>query len=300
MITYRGLDELTLGESHGDFGLALGVFDGFHLGHQAVINAARGCGRVGVLTFSPHPAEVLAPGKAPRQIIGSLAHQKLILTTLQVDFFVIVEFTHEFSMISGPEFAQALLATGAKQLVAGHDWSFGKGRSGNIHLLKKWARDITVTAVDPVLIKGERASSSLIRSALSTEDLPKATHLLGRPYSVYGPVCRGKQLGRTIGFPTANVEVLDELLPPNGVYAISANWNGEWVPGVANVGVRPTVDDSTHRTLEVHLFSDHVPDHYDWMVEVQFKRKIREEQKFNGIDELKVQIALDITDARSF
>lgn len=300
VITYRGLGELKAGESGSEFGLALGVFDGFHLGHQAVIDAARGAGRVGVLTFDPPPVEILAPGrKAPRKIIGSLAHQERVLAELKVDFLVVVEFTREFAAVSGREFADELAATGVKRLAAGHDWSFGKGRSGNVDLLDEWVEGIEVFKVEPVCAGEERISSSSIRVALEEGDLEKAARLLGREYYVFGEVQQGKQLGRTLGFPTANVAVAEELLPANGVYAVTARWENHQVSGVANVGTRPTVDASMKRNLEVHLFSNDVPDAYGWMLEVGFTRKIRAEKKFNGIDELKAQIIADIAAAKS-
>lgn len=298
---YRGLQGLTKGEYGKDFGLALGVFDGVHLGHQAVIDAARGVGRIGVLSFDPHPVEVLAPGKAPRKIIASLAHQERILKDIGVDFLVVVEFTREFANVAGRDFAENLFATGARKLAAGHDWSFGKNRSGSIDLLKEWADGadgVEVVKVDPLAAGGERISSSRIRAALQKGDLKKAADLLGRNYSVYGKVKQGKQLGRQLGFPTANVEVVEDFLPANGVYAIFAKWSGEWIPGVANVGTRPTVDDSMRRSLEVHLFSEKVPDDYGWMLEVGFQRKIRDERKFDGIEDLKAQIAKDSAEAR--
>ena len=151
-----------------------------------------------------------------------------------------------------------------------------------------------VVGVEPVLRDGERISSTKIREALKSQDLATAAFLLGRYYSVYGEVKQGRQLGRQLGFPTANVAVPHEQLPPNGVYVVQARCKGEWVKGVANVGVRPTVDDSNRRSLEVHLFSEDVPDAYGWFLEVGFCEKIRDEMKFSGIDALKEQIARDI------
>ncbi|MGJ8695700.1 MAG: riboflavin biosynthesis protein RibF [Verrucomicrobiaceae bacterium] len=296
MPIYRSLDELA--EAESDFGLALGVFDGLHLGHQAVIEAARGCGRTGLLTFDPHPVQVLAPERAPRRILTSLEHQERILASLGVDFLTVIEFTREFAAIPAEDFARALYATGVSRLAAGHDWTFGRGRLGSIDLLKEWAEGVVVEKVEPVLLRGERISSTRIRVALAEGDLARTAALLGRPYSVYGEVKEGRQLGRTLGFPTANVAVAHEQLPPNGVYAIEGRWNGDWVKGVANVGTRPTVDESARRSLEVHLFSDEVPDAYGWFLEVGFERKIREEKKFVGIEELKSQIARDVEEAK--
>ncbi len=288
-----------MAQHESDFGLALGVFDGLHRGHQAVIEAAHGCARTGLLTFDPHPVQVLAPDRAPRRILTSLAHQELILEALGVDFLCVVEFTKDFAAIPAEDFAQDLANTGVGRLAAGHDWTFGIGRSGDVAKLAQWLAPLPVSVVEPVLHAGQRISSTLIRKALADDDLASAATFLGRPYSVYGEVRQGRQLGRQLGFPTANVSVTQERLPPNGVYQIEARWQGEWVKGVANVGVRPTVDDSPRRSLEAHLFSEIVPDSYGWQVEIGFIEKIREEKKFAGIEELKAQIALDIARARA-
>ena len=281
------------------FGLALGVFDGYHLGHQAVIDAARGSGLTGVLTFDPHPAEIFAPDKAPQRVLGSIAHQMAVLEELEVDFLVVLEFSREFAEIPAEKFAQMLTATGVSRLSAGYDWSFGKGRAGNIARLQEWAPGVDVVQVEALLHDGSPISSTRVRDALSSEDLARAEELLGRPYSVRGEVQRGRQLGRQLGFPTANVSTHESYLPANGVYAISGKKDGEWISGVANVGVRPTVDDSPKRSLEVHLFSDDIPQEYGWELEVAFLEKIREEKKFHDIDQLKAQIVQDIVAAKS-
>jgi len=292
---YSSLTELS--ESESDFGLALGVFDGVHLGHQAVIDSARGCGSVGVLTFDPHPVQVLAPGRAPRRILANLEHKKRILEGMGVDFMVVIEFTLEFAKRDAIDFGRELLGCGVVRLSAGEDWSFGKGRSGNMTRLAEWgkAAGIEVIAVEAVEMGGGRISSTRIRECLKNDDLEGAARLLGRPYSVFGEVVAGKQLGRTMGVPTANVVVDGEQLPPDGVYRVEGNG----IPGVANVGTRPTVDDSGRRSLEVHLFSDEVADSYGWWLEVGFLAKIREEKKFGSLDELKAQIHEDIAHARN-
>ncbi|YCM44450.1 riboflavin biosynthesis protein RibF [Verrucomicrobiaceae bacterium 227] len=294
MHIYSSLAELA--ESESGFGLALGVFDGVHLGHQAVIEAARGFGKVGVLTFDPHPVQVLAPGRAPRRILANLEHKKRILDAMGLDFMVVMEFTKEFAGREARDFGQELLACGAVRLSAGEDWSFGKARSGNMTLLAEWGRDagVEVAAVKAVSLEGGRISSTRIRACLQNDDLGGASRLLGRPYSVFGEVVKGRQLGRTIGVPTANVAVSEEQLPPNGVYRIEGNG----IAGVANIGTRPTVDDSGRRSLEVHLFSDEVPDSYGWWLEVGFLAKIRDERKFASIEELKAQIFEDIAHAK--
>lgn len=294
MQVFHDPSELT--QIEGGFGMALGVFDGVHLGHQAVLDAARGFGKLGVLTFDPHPVQILAPDRAPRRILSGLEHKKLILERLDVDFMVVVNFTREFAAREALDFAGELFASGVKRLSAGSDWSFGKGREGTMARLADWGKDegVEVMEVGAVKLGGTRISSTRIRECLVQNDLEGAASLLGRPYSVLGEVVKGKQLGRTIGFPTANVAVLDEQLPPNGVYVVEGNG----IRGVANIGTRPTVDESSRRSLEVHLFSSEIPMEYGWQLELGFLRKIREEQKFDSIEDLKEQIGRDVAEAK--
>lgn len=294
MQVFNGLGDLSARDL--SFGLALGVFDGVHLGHQAVLDAARGEDRVGVLTFEPHPVQVLAPDRAPRRILSNLEHKKRILTSLGVDYLVVINFTRDFANQEARQFANELFATGVRKLSAGEDWTFGRGRKGNIDRLREWGNEagIKVAQVGAVTLRGERISSTRIRKCLMEEDLEGAAAMLGRPYSVFGEVVQGKQLGRTIGFPTANVAVADEQLPPNGVYLVEGNG----IRGVANIGTRPTVDDSARRSLEVHLFAEEIPMEYGWELEVGFLTKIRDEQKFASVEELQKQIARDVEEAR--
>jgi riboflavin kinase/FMN adenylyltransferase len=290
----HGLKELS--EFDRSFGLALGVFDGIHLGHQAVIEAARGAGALGVLTFDPHPVEVLAPNHAPRRVLSSLDQKERILSGLGVDFLVIIKFSQKFAAREARKFADDLFATGVKKLSAGDDWSFGRGREGNMQRLREWGNEsgVDVLEISAILQDGLRISSTRIRKCLQEEDLDSVATMLGRHYSVLGKVIRGRQLGRTIGFPTANVVVADEVLPPNGVYVVEGNG----IPGVANIGTRPTVDDGRGRSLEVHLFSDDLPMDYGWELEVGFLRKIRDEKKFQSLEELRKQIEFDVQNAQ--
>ena len=294
MQVLHGLKELS--EFDRSFGLALGVFDGIHLGHQAVIEAARGAGALGVLTFDPHPVEVLAPNHAPRRVLSSLDQKERILSGLGVDFLVIIKFSTEFAAREARKFADDLFATGVKKLSAGDDWSFGRGREGNMQRLREWGNEsgVDVLEISAILQDGLRISSTRIRKCLQEEDLDSVATMLGRHYSVLGKVIRGRQLGRTIGFPTANVVVADEVLPPNGVYVVEGNG----IPGVANIGTRPTVDDGRGRSLEVHLFSDDLPMDYGWELEVGFLRKIRDEKKFQSLEELRKQIEFDVQNAQ--
>ena len=294
MQVLHGLKELS--EFDRSFGLALGVFDGIHLGHQAVIEAARGAGALGVLTFDPHPVEVLAPNHAPRRVLSSLDQKERILSGLGVDFLVIIKFSPEFAAREARKFADDLFATGVKKLSAGDDWSFGRGREGNMQRLREWGNEsgVDVLEISAILQDGLRISSTRIRKCLQEEDLDSVATMLGRHYSVLGKVIRGRQLGRTIGFPTANVVVADEVLPPNGVYVVEGNG----IPGVANIGTRPTVDDGRGRSLEVHLFSDDLPMDYGWELEVGFLRKIRDEKKFQSLEELRKLIEFDVQNAQ--
>lgn len=298
MKVYQSLEELS--QAGLSFGLALGVFDGVHLGHQAVIDAARGLDLVGVLTFEPHPVQVLAPSHAPRRILASRAHKEKVLASIGVDFMVVINFTHEFSKVKAADFARDLCQCGARKLAAGEDWVFGKNRAGDMTKLAEWGKEyeVEVVSVLDVKIDGERISSTRIRHCLREGALEEVASMLGRPYSVSGEVVKGRQLGREIGFPTANVEVAEEQLPPNGVYRIRGVVDGEMLDGVANIGTRPTVDNTSKRSLEVHLFSDGIPQKYGWSIEVGFVEKIREERRFESLEELTEQISKDVAVAK--
>lgn len=278
-------------------GLALGVFDGFHLGHQAVIDAARGLEKVGVLSFEPHPAQVLSPERTPKRIITSFEHQKKILGDLAVDFLVIVEFTPEFAAREGRCFAEQVFSTGVKKLAAGEDWRFGKNRAGHMSSLAAWGQEagVEVVSVEKRELGGDRISSSRIRLALAEGDIHAVAECLGRPYSVFGRVEKGQKIGRKLGFPTANVIISTaQQLLPSGVYLVEGNG----IKGVANLGRKPTVVPEGEISLEVHLFSDEIPMSYGWDLEVKFLRKIRNEMKFSGVEALREQIARDVEEAQ--
>ncbi len=284
----------------GDFGLAMGVFDGVHLGHQAVIAAAMGSGARGVLTFQPHPVRVLAPDRAPKRLLTTLAHQKKLVSRRGVDFLLGLPFTKERARQTAEDFARELFATGVKRVAVGEDWLFGKSRSGNVPKLQSWGADsgVEVRTVAAVEDAGGRISSTRIRAALEEDDFALARHLLGRDFSVLGEVKKGRQLGRQLGFATANVIVGEEYLPPDGVHAVRADWGAGWQAGVANVGRRPTVEEGGRRMLEVHFLGGGVPNLYGREVEVAFVEKIREEKKFDSLEALKSRIATDAEEAR--
>ncbi len=295
-----------LEEVQGPLHLAMGVFDGVHLGHQAVIGTAvegaRGSGGVaGVLTLEPHPIQILAPGQAPRRILVSLEHKERLLASLGVTVLLVLRFDETMARQSAEEFGEHLFSVAAlRQMVAGEDWKFGRERRGTIDLLRRLGEPhgVEVTAVPAVMLKGERVSSTRLRRALRDGNLQAASEMLGRSYTVMGTVVRGEQLGRKLGAPTANIMLDDEQLPPDGVYVVTATIgeDKETHRGVANLGVRPTVN-GERRLLEVHLL-DFEGDLYEAGVEVCFGLRLRSEKKFKDQEELREQIRRDLKEAR--
>lgn len=296
-----------LGKIDQPLALALGVFDGLHLGHQAVIakaveRATRHGGLAGVLTFEPHPIQVLAPERAPRRLLASLSYKERLLKEFGLDLLVVVTFDQDFAALEPEEFLNQLCgASQLQSLAMGIDWRFGKKRRGDVALLEKFGTEkaITVDAVGAVMMGGERISSTRIRQALRDGNLVAASEMLGRPYSVMGEVSEGRKLGRTLGFPTANLVPRNEQLPPDGVWAVEARENGEWRPAVANLGCRPTVAEDEPRMLEVHLL-DWQGDLYGKELEVRFCKQLRPEKKFSGVEALRAQITRDAQEAREY
>ncbi|MEX2579236.1 MAG: bifunctional riboflavin kinase/FAD synthetase [Verrucomicrobiales bacterium] len=293
----------------GPLHLAIGVFDGVHLGHRAVIEAAKQSaaetgGSVVVVTFDPHPIEVLSPRNAPRLLTAS-RHKLLILNRrLGVERVLVVPFDRDFAEQTGEQFVLSLIAAapepGIARICVGEHWKFGNARSGDIELLRRLGGEhgFAVTGVETVEAEGLRVSSTRIREAIGAGDFAIARSLLGREYTVYGTVIEGRKLGRTIGFPTANLTVHCEQLPPTGVYAVRATGAGDSWDGVGNLGYRPTVEGGkVKRLLEVHLFGlEH--EIYGEEIEVEFVEFIRTERKFAGTVELKQQIERDVEAAR--
>lgn len=304
MIVSHHLDELH--DTGAPLHLALGVFDGVHIGHQAVIaralDAAKQHGGLGgILTFDPHPIRVIAPAKAPSSLLATLHHKEDIIRQIGAGLFIALHFDQTLAAMEAGEFLDLLCRLPVRTIAVGEDWRFGKGRHGDVGFLQSQAtaRGFTLEAVPPVMLDGERVSSTRIRQAIRDGNLEAASRLLGRPYTVCGPVVHGRQLGKTIGFPTANVAIGDSQLPPDGVWAVETTLpDSTLIQGVANLGLRPTVDGSS-RTLEVHLFDFH-DDLYGSEIEVRFTRFLRPEKKFPGLPELKLQIAADAEAAKKF
>lgn len=287
--------------------LAIGVFDGVHLGHRAVIeralNDARAAkGTAVVITFDPHPVRVLRPEKAPR-LLTSTPHKIRLIRELGVQHLLVIRFDAEFAATPPDVFIRDLAGScrQLREICVGHQWSFGKGRAGNLDLLKQLGDQLGFdeVGVHAVRIDDEIVSSTLIRHAVETGELAAASRLLGREFTILGTVVEGDHLGKKLGFPTANLSAHNEQYPPNGVYAVAADWRGRKLRGVVNIGVRPTIAHASgERVLEVHLF-DFAEEIYGDEIEVAFRKFLRPEQKFASLDELRAQIARDVEQART-
>jgi riboflavin kinase/FMN adenylyltransferase len=290
----------------GPLFLAIGVFDGVHLGHQAVIStSARHAKEAGgtpvVVTFDPHPAKVLRPNEAPH-LLTATQHKIALIRDLGVAHLLILHFDTAFAATAPAAFVEQLVTNSRplREICVGHEWSFGKGRAGNLTLLKQLGqRDgFNVVGVEAVTVNGEVVSSTAIRKAVAEGNLVKATQMLGREYTILGTVIAGEKLGRKLGFPTANLSAHSEQFPPNGVYVAEARLAGSLHRGVANLGYRPTVTaGKPERLLELHLF-DLEREIYGEEMEVRFLRYLRPEQKFENLEALKAQIARDVEQAR--
>lgn len=286
--------------------LALGVFDGVHVGHQAVLEravkaAAREGGLAGVLTFDPHPIRVIAPQKAPTSLLETLEHKIRAVANHGIQLFIPLHFDLQFAKMEASEFLAQIMLAPVRTIAVGEDWRFGHNRSGDVIFLEREAksRGFQLEAVPPVMHHGERVSSTRIRQAIRDGNLDAAEQMLGRPYAVCGTVVEGRKLGRTIGFPTANLATGDAQLPPDGVWVVRAQFSdGSEFPGVANLGLRPTVDGQSH-ILEVHLF-DFSGDAYGKELEIRFLKHLRPEIKFATLDALCAQIQQDAKTASEF
>jgi riboflavin kinase/FMN adenylyltransferase len=290
----------------GPVHLAIGFFDGVHAGHQEVIQHARAAAESGgsavVATFDPHPLKFLRPEKAPR-LLTSTRHKALIMERLGVSHLLILPFDAAMAALSPEEFIGRIAAAShpLATITVGKSWAFGRGRTGTLATLQTLGQRLGFTAhgIPAVTSGGEPVSSTRIRTAVERGDFEDAAHLLARDYSVLGTVIHGRHLGATLGFPTANLALESEQLPPIGVYAVRALVRDGLLPGVANLGHRPTVDgNSTERHLEVHLF-DFAGDLYGETMEVRFVQRLREELRFESVDQLKAQIERDAARART-
>jgi len=294
---------------NGPLHLALGVFDGVHIGHQAVISSVVEAAKVdggtaGVLTFDPHPIRVLAPKVAPQRILASVAHKKELLAELGVEIMVVIPFTEDFATVPAESFLNQMqqFCNDLRTLAMGEDWKFGHQRGGDVSLLRNFGKQygIQVEAMGAVMLDGERVSSTRIRQAIRDGNMSAAAAMLGREYTVLGTVVEGRKLGRQLGFPTANLRAHNEQLPPDGVWAVDVTLeNGNIHRGAGNLGVRPTVEHGeARRMLEIHLI-DYSGDLYGSDMEVRFIRHVRDEVKFDSLEALQAQIQKDVEICRS-
>ncbi len=279
-----------------------GTFDGVHAAHKIILQKVKELarehhGETVVLTFDPHPRLVLFPNEHGLRLLQTLDEKIIALEAEGIDHLVVIPFTQVFSEQTSLQFIRDIIVQklGTKVLVIGYDHRFGKNREGSFEHLKASSAEygFDVAEIPEQDIDEVAVSSTRIRKALESGDVVTAAKYLGRFYSITGEVVQGKQLGRTIGYPTANVKVDDanKLIPADGVYAVKVVFNNRTYGGMLNAGYRPTVDGKTH-SIEVHLF-DFDQDVYGQKIVIQYVDKLREEMKFAGLDALKNQLEKD-------
>jgi len=284
--------------------VTIGNFDGVHLGHkrllERVVRRADDIGGTGVvITFEPHPLKILKPDKAPRRLI-SFQEKIDLLRDCEIKVMICIDFTIEFAKKEAEDFVKEVLyeRIGTKILVVGHDFAFGKGRKGNADFLREKGKSygFEVEIVEPYEMDGYIVSSSLIREALSKGDVSRAARFLGRHYTVEGIVTAGHYRGASIGYPTANIYIVDETIPRYGIYAVKVEYGHEILDGVCYIGTQPTFD-GDRPGIEVHLF-DFKGNLYHEHLKIFFIDRIRGEQKFQDKEELVRQIRDDVEKAR--
>ena len=301
MKVFYSLEEISRDKSSV---VTVGTFDGVHLAHQAIIrevvNRARMReGRSVVLTFDPHPKEVVpSPKGGEVRLLTTVEERVAAFASLGIDGVLVIPFTTEFSRLSPHGFYEQYVVngTGVSEVVVGYDHMFGRGRSAGIEELMKMGKefDFSVFAVHPFTVNGEPVSSTRIRRALAVGDLEHARALLGYRYGVSGKVVRGDRRGATLGFPTANIspDSLRKALPAHGVYVVAVGWKGKTSFGMMNIGVRPTVNPTQKVTMEVHLL-DFSGDLYGESLRVVFLQRLRDERRFASLEELVAQLQRD-------
>lgn len=290
--------------------VTIGTFDGVHLGHQQIlkqlISAAKLKGGESVLfTFYPHPRMVLQPANHGLQLIQTQTEKIDKLQKTGLDHLIIYPFSKKFANLSAFEFLKEIIVDkiGAKTIIIGYDHQFGNQREGNIQFMRKYAEEFgyEVIEIPAAAIDEMNVSSTKIRQCMLTGDIEQANRFLGAPFCLHGKVVVGNQIGRTLGFPTANIDVGDDtkLIPINGVYAVEIGWKNQLFKGMMNVGERPTIRLNKGRTLEVHIF-DFQDDLYGKEIEVRFLKRVRTEQNFPNLAELSAQLKKDETTIRNY
>lgn len=284
----------------------IGVFDGVHLGHQKVIDALIKSSKkmrkkAACITFSPHPFRVLHPEKAPPMLI-SLQHRLEILSHTGVDVIFVLPFTRTLAGLSARDFIEKMIVDKLNigRLFVGENFNLGRGREGNVRILKKLAAEygISINVIKGKTVNKKRISSTLIRKYVIEGKLKEAQRMLGRRFSVLGNVIHGRKRGRILGFPTANLDLHHEAVPPSGAYAVFVRFDGRLLEGILNIGFRPTfMETNRERTVEVHIFGLK-KQIYGKDIEVIFIERLREERHFTHKDHLRAQINKDMINAR--
>ena len=305
MIIYQGLDDI---QPLPNAVVTSGTFDGVHRGHQTILArltevAKASNGESVLITYWPHPRTVVSNDSQNLKLLTTLDEKASLIDQAGVDHLVIIPFTRSFSQLTSEEYINQILIEkiGTKKLVIGYDHRFGRDREGGFEYIKAHQHEygFEVEEIPRQDVDAVGVSSSKIRAALNEGNVRTANQFLDRPYSLTGTIVKGRQLGRTIGFPTANMQVDDaaKLIPANGVYAVSVEYGGQTLGGMLNIGFRPTVA-GTHQTIETYIF-DFDKDIYGEHMTLRFREFLRPEQKFDGLPALVAQLKRDEEAARA-
>ena len=300
MKVVRSLDEI--GKDNSSV-VTVGTFDGVHLAHQEIIrevvNRTRmNEGRSVVVTFEPHPKEIVGRKDQPVHLLTTLEERIRLIGHANVDVLLVISFTFDFSRLSAREFylRYVVEGIGVSEVVVGYDHMFGRDRTGGIDELVHMGREFnfSVSAVHPISVDGEIVSSTRVRRAIATGDVEHAARLLGHPFELEGAVVKGDGRGRTLGYPTANIQLRSprKIVPGDGIYLVGVVLRGKRWYGMMSIGVRPTIKDGGERTIEVHVFGL-TDDVYGEALQITFLRRLRDEQKFASVDELVTQMHKD-------
>lgn len=305
MIVYRGLDDL---QPLANAVVTSGTFDGVHRGHQTILTrlaevAKASNGPSVLITYWPHPRTVVSNDSQDLKLLTTLDEKIELIDQAGVDYLVVIPFTRSFSQLSSGEYIRQILIEkiGTRKLVIGYDHRFGRDREGGFDYIQAHQSEygFEVEEIPRQDVQAVGVSSSKIRAALNEGNIQTANRFLGRPYSLTGTIVKGRQLGRTIGFPTANMQVDDanKLIPANGVYAVEVDYGGQLLGGMLNIGFRPTVA-GTNQTIETYIF-DFDKDIYGEHLTLRFRDFLRPEQKFDGLPALVAQLKQDEDAARA-
>lgn len=291
--------------------ITVGTFDGVHCGHQGIFSrmrsvAAENNERTVVVTFDPHPQIVLAkPDREPLRLLTSIEERCELLEMAGIDLVVVIEFSKEFAAMSAEQFIRSVIVEtiGVQHFFIGHDHSFGKDRGGNEELLQQLGHELnfSVEGIPPLVCNDIVVSSTKVRAAVKSGNVEEAHSMLGRPYAVRGVVVKGDGRGRSLGIPTANVQPLDQakLLPAIGIYVVSSVIDDRTCIGMASIGVRPMFTADTVPTLEVN-YLDIDMDLYGRTINVEFHKRLRNEENYSTVDELLAQLEIDRTQTRMY